>query len=166
LEATFQYQRDVPLDRGELQLYRDGAYVGEATTRAFLPGAQVRIPFGTDERLQVSIQDEPAKSTERGVLSKQYVQETRRRFDVTSYHPSAIAVEVIDRIPVSKHADVHVETLKGATDPSEKDLDGKAGVLVWRFAAAPQKTVSIRQYYSVQFPSDRQISETEGDASE
>jgi uncharacterized protein (TIGR02231 family) len=166
LEATFKYLRDVPLDSGELQLYRDGAYVGEAPTKALLPGAEVRLPFGADERIRVAIQDEAAKSATRGFLSKQSIQETRRRFDVTSYHPSPITIEVVDRIPVSKHADVHVEILQGATDPTDKDLGGKAGVFVWRFAAVPQKTVSIRQYYSLQFPSDRHISETEGDVSE
>src|SRR5450631_4284109 len=166
LEATFKYQRDVPLESGQLQLYRDGAYVGEAATKAFLPGAQVRMPFGTDERIRVAIQDEPSQSAERGILSKQAVKETRRRFDVTSFHPSAIVVEVIDRIPVSQHADVRVETLKGATEPTAKDVDGRAGVLLWRFDALPQKTVSIRQYYSIQYPRDREITESEGEPSD
>jgi len=166
LEATFRYQRDVPLESGQLQLYRDGAYVGEATAKAFLPGAEVRMPFGADERIRVAVQDEPSQSAERGILSKQAVKETRRRFDVTSYHPSPIVVEVIDRIPVSKHADVRVEILKGATEPTVKDADGRAGVLLWRFDAQPQKTVSIRQYYSIQYPRDRQVTQSEGEPSD
>ncbi len=166
LEATFKYQRDVPLESGQLQLYRDGAYVGEAMTKAFLPGAPVRMPFGTDERIRVVVQDEPSQSAEHGILSKQAVKETRRRFDVTSYHPSPIVVEVMDRIPVSKHADVRVEVLKGATEPTVKDADGRAGVLLWRFDAQPQKTVSIRQYYSIQYPKDRHITESEGETSD
>ncbi|MBS0396820.1 MAG: mucoidy inhibitor MuiA family protein, partial [Proteobacteria bacterium] len=58
LEATFQYQRDVPVEAGELQLYRDGAFVGEAQTRALLPGAEVRLPFGVDEKVRVAVHDE------------------------------------------------------------------------------------------------------------
>jgi uncharacterized protein (TIGR02231 family) len=166
LEATFKYQRDVPLDGGQMQFYRDGAYVGEAVTKAFLPGAQVRIPFGADERIHVNVQDESAQSAEHGVINKQFIKETRRRFDVTSYHPAPIVVEVIDRIPVSKNADLRVETLKDATLPTTKDADGKAGVLLWRFDAQPQKTVSIHHYYAIQYPRERQVSDSEGEPNE
>jgi uncharacterized protein (TIGR02231 family) len=155
LEAAFRYARDVPIESGRLQLYRDGAFVGEAETQPLLPGADVRLPFGADERIRVEVHDEQAQSAQRGVISKQNLQETRRRYDVTNFHPTPMAVEVIDRLPVSQHADVHVEVLKGATEPTTRDLDGKAGVLLWRFDAPPQKTVPVRHYYSVQYPRDR-----------
>ena len=162
LEALFKYERDVPIESGSLQLYRDGAFVGEAETNVFLPGAEVRMPFGADERIRVAVHDEQAQSAQRGVISRQVLKETRRRYDITNYHPAAVAVEVIDRVPVSKHVDVHVEILKGATEPTGKDVDGKAGVLMWKFNAEPQKPVSIRHYYSVQYPKDRRLEETEG----
>jgi uncharacterized protein (TIGR02231 family) len=155
LEATFKYERDVPIEAGQLQLYRDGAFVGEAETQAFLPGAEVRMPFGVDERIKVAVRDESAKSNESGILSKQITKETKQRFEITSYHATAIPVEVIDRVPVSRNADVKVEILKGATEPTTKDLNGKAGVLLWKFSAEPQKTTAIRHYYSVRYPRDR-----------
>ncbi|MGE0114143.1 MAG: mucoidy inhibitor MuiA family protein [Steroidobacteraceae bacterium] len=155
LEATFKYERDVPIEAGQLQLYRDGAFVGEAATQAFLPGAEVRMPFGVDERIKVAVRDETAKSNESGVLSKQMTRETRQRFEITSYHASSIPVEVIDRVPVSRNADVKVEILKGATEPTTKDLNGKAGVLLWQFTAQPQQTTAIRHYYSIRYPRDR-----------
>jgi uncharacterized protein (TIGR02231 family) len=157
LEAAFKYDRDVPIESGRLQLYRDGAFVGESDTKVFLPGADVRMPFGADPRVRVEVHDEAAQSAQRGVISKQTVKETRRRYDITSFHASAIQVEVIDRVPVSRHADVKIEILKGATEPTTKDLDGKAGILLWKFTGAPQNTVAIRQYYSVQYPRDRRL---------
>jgi hypothetical protein len=39
-------------------------------------------------------------------------------------------------------------------------------VLLWRFDAQPQKTVSIRQYYSIQYPRDRQVTQSEGEPSD
>lgn len=163
LEAAFKFEREVPLESGRLQLYRDGAFVGEADTKSFLPGAEVRMPFGADQRVRVSVHDEAAQSAQRGVLSKQTVKETRRRYDITNYHSSPILVEVIDRIPISKHADVKVEILKGASEPTTRDLDGKAGVMLWKFNAAPQQAISIRQYYSVQYPRDRVLEAGEPD---
>jgi uncharacterized protein (TIGR02231 family) len=160
LEATFKYSESLPIEAGQLELYRDSAYVGEADTPAFLPGADVRMPFGVDERMRVTIRDEAGQSGQKGLLNRQTVKETRRRIDITNYHPTVIAVEVLDRIPVSKNEDIHVEILKGATDPTVKDLDGKAGVWLWKLEPPPQQTVTIHQAYSVQYPAGRQLQET------
>lgn len=161
LEATFRYERDTPIEAGELQLYRDGAFVGRATTEAFLPGAEVRMPFGTDERIKVTVRDEAAHSDESGLVSRQITRETRRRFDITNYHAEALPIEVVDRVPVSRNNEVRVEVLKGATEPNDRKLDGKAGVLLWKFSAEPRKLVSIRHYYSVRYPRDRILATSE-----
>jgi uncharacterized protein (TIGR02231 family) len=166
LESVFKYQSQLPIEAGQLELYRDGAYVGAAETQAFLPGAEVRMPFGADERIRVAVRQEPAQSGQRGVIAKQTVKETRQRFEVTSYHPAPIAVEIIDRIPVSKNADIHVEILKGATEATVKDFEGKPGLLLWKLDTSPQKAVSIRHYYSVQYPTGRELDQSESDAAE
>lgn len=160
LEAVFKYSESLPIEAGQLELYRDGAYVGEADTPAFLPGADVRMPFGVDERIRVTVREEPTQSGQTGLINRQTVKEVRQRFDITNYHPAAIAVEVLDRIPISKNENVHVETLKGATEPTVKDLDGKAGVWLWRFAPAPQQTVTVHQAFAVQYPAGRQLEES------
>jgi uncharacterized protein (TIGR02231 family) len=161
LEATFKFEQDAPLEAGVLKLYRDGAYVGEAASAAFLPGSDVRVPFGVDERIKVNVRDESAQSAERGVISKQVTRETRQRYEVTNYHAVTIPVEIIDRVPVSRNADVKVEVLKGATEPTQRDLDGKAGVLLWRFNAVPQQLQTVRHYYSIKYPRDRVLETTE-----
>ena len=120
------------------------------------------MPFGVDERIRVAVRDEATQSGPKGLLSRQTVKETRQRVEITNYHPMMIPVEVLDRIPVSKNADVHVEMLKGATEPSVKDVDGKAGVWLWKLDPAPQQTVSIHQAYAIQFPAGKQLQETEG----
>jgi len=110
----------------------------------------------------VAIRDEATQSGQKGLLSRQSVRETRQRIDVTNYHPTAIGVEVLDRIPVSKNADIRVEFLSGATGPTIKDFEGKAGVLLWKLELAPQQTLSVQQAYSIQYPAGRQLQETEG----
>jgi uncharacterized protein (TIGR02231 family) len=160
LEAVFKYSEPLPIEAGELELYRDGAYVGAADTPAFLPGAAVRMPFGVDERLRVTLREEPTQSGEKGLLTRQTIKEVRQRIDITNYHPVVIPVEVVDRVPISKNQDVHVEILKGATDPSVKDLDGKAGVWLWNLAPEPQQTVTIHRAYSIQYPAGRQLQDS------
>jgi hypothetical protein len=59
-----------------------------------------------------------------------------------------------------------VEILKGATEATVKDFEGKPGVLLWKFDAPPQKAVSIRHYYSVQYPSGRELEQSEAESME
>jgi uncharacterized protein (TIGR02231 family) len=163
LEAAFNYDREVPFQRGRVQLYRDGAFVGEAALPSLQPGSDVRVPFGIDERVRVNARDEKGESGDRGLFGRQTTKEYRRRFDITNYHPSPLRIEVIDRVPVPKNSDVHVEILKGSTDPTKKDLDGKAGVWLWQIDAQPKQTAVIRHYVSVRYPKDRELITTEAD---
>jgi len=164
LEATFKFQRDVPWGAGQLQLYRDGAFVGAADTPGLLPDADVRLPFGADDRIRIESHDEPAQSGARGFLSGQIVEEHRRRFDVTSFHGAPIMLELIDRVPVSHNAAIKVELSKDATPATTRDLDGKSGVYLWKLNLQPRTHVSVRQHYSVGYPKGQRLEQTEGEA--
>jgi uncharacterized protein (TIGR02231 family) len=161
LEAAFHYAQETPIESGLLQLYRDGAYVGAANLPLLLPDSDVRIPFGVDERIRILVREEKAESGLRGVLGRQLQSEHRRRYEITSYHVTAIPIEVIDRVPVPKDSAIKVAVLDGATPPTEKDFDGKAGVYLWRLPGTPKKTETIRHLYSVRYPSDHTLAQSE-----
>jgi uncharacterized protein (TIGR02231 family) len=162
LEATFAYRGEVPINAGRVQLYRDGAYVGAAALPLLPPGAEARVPFGVDERIRIAVRDERTESGTRGVANRQALDEQRRRYEITSYHSAAFPIEIIDRVPVPMDSGIEVEVLEGATPPTVRDLDGKTGVYLWRFAGTPMQTETIRHYYSVRYPSDRMLAATEG----
>ena len=163
LEATFNYGGDKPIEAGRVQLYRDGAYVGDAALPLLLPGANVRVPFGIDDRIRILVHDERTESGTRGLANRKVLIEHRRRYEITSYHASALPIEIIDRVPVSQDSGIDVEVLKDATPPTLRDLDGKAGVYLWRLDGTPTKTETIRHYYSVRYPSDRSLGSQEGE---
>jgi uncharacterized protein (TIGR02231 family) len=162
LEAKLTYRNDLPIDAGEVQLYRDDAFVGVGELPLVLPGADVRIPFGQDDRIRVVVRDEREESGKAGVIAKEQIEQHKRRFEVTSFHASAFPIEIIDRVPVPREDDIRIEVLKGATPPTTRDLDGHAGVFLWRLAGEPRKTETIRHYYSVRFPRFRELRQTEG----
>jgi uncharacterized protein (TIGR02231 family) len=164
LEATFKFEREVPWGAGELQLYRDGAFVGAANTAGLLPGADVRLPFGADDRIRIETHDEPAQSGTRGILGGQMVEEHRRNFDVTSFHGAPIVLELIDRIPVSQNAAIKVEALKDATPVTTRDLDGKTGIVLWKLNLIPRERKTVKQHYSVGFPKGQTLEPSEGEA--
>ncbi|MBK9251291.1 MAG: mucoidy inhibitor MuiA family protein [Proteobacteria bacterium] len=161
LEATFDFQKDSPSEAGRVQLYRDGAYVGNAVLPLLLPGTQVRVPFGIDDRIRIAVREERAESGRRGMTGRQMLVEHRRRYEITNFHAMALPIEIIDRVPVPKDSGIRVEILQGATSPTQKDLDGKAGVLLWRLEGAPRKTETIRHLYAVRYPADKELTEAE-----
>jgi uncharacterized protein (TIGR02231 family) len=163
LEATFPYERDVPLQGGELQLYRDGAFVGALDFGGLLPGDAGRVAFGVDERVQVKVRDEKAGSGRGGITGRTVIAETRQRIDVTSFHPNPIVVEVLDRVPVPQTKDIEIEVLREGTRPTQQDVDGKPGVWLWRFEAKPREAVSVRHHYAMRYPKGRLLTEAEGD---
>ncbi|HXS80769.1 MAG TPA: mucoidy inhibitor MuiA family protein [Gammaproteobacteria bacterium] len=162
LEAAFHYDGELPIDAGRVQLYRDGAYIGAAALPLLLPGSDVRVPFGVDERIRIVVRDERTESGTRGIAGRQAVDEQRRRYEITSYHAAALPIEIIDRVPVPKESGIDVKVLDGATPPTERNLDGNEGVYLWRFDGTPRQTQTIRHYYSVRYPSDRELVAKEG----
>jgi len=163
LEALFTFKGEVPMQGGEVQLYRDGAFVGVAAIDSLLPGAKARIPFGVDERVRVVVRDEPKQSGDKGLIGRQRIEEHKQRVEVTNYHAVPVTIEVIDRVPVTENKDVRVEILKGATSPTQEDLDGKSGVMLWRSVTQPQQTTTVRHYYAVRYPADRELARREQD---
>jgi uncharacterized protein (TIGR02231 family) len=162
LETRFTYEGDVPIDPGTVQLFRDDAFVGMGELPMVLPGADVRIPFGQDQRIRIVVRDESEESGNVGVVNRDQLNERRRRFEITSYHAAALPIEVIDRVPVARDDDIRIEVLKGATPPTSKDFNGHAGVYLWRLAGEPRKTETIRHYYSVKFPRNKALAQVEG----
>jgi len=162
LETTFTYQGEVPIDAGEVQLFRDDAFVGLGALPMVLPGADVRIPFGQDQRIRIVMHEESEESGNVGVILRDQLNQRKRRFEITSFHNNALPIEVIDRVPVPQDNDIRVEILKGATPPSSRDVNGHAGVFLWRLPGEPRKTETIRHYYSVKFPRNKTLASTEG----
>jgi uncharacterized protein (TIGR02231 family) len=162
LEAAFHYDGELPIDAGRVQLYRDGAYIGAAALPLLLPGSDVRVPFGVDERIRIVVRDERTESGARGLANRQALDEQRRRYEITSYHAAALPIEIIDRVPVPTDSGIDVKVLDGATPPTQRNLDGKEGVYLWRFDGTPRQTQTIRHYYSVRYPNDRMLAATEG----
>jgi uncharacterized protein (TIGR02231 family) len=157
LEAIFKYERNVPLQSAELQLFRDDAFIGKAATDTFMPGAEVRLPFGVDERVRVAVRHEQEQSGKRGVLSRQNLKDERLRFEVTNYHTYPIKVEMLDRLPISKGSDVKVEIPQGSTPPTQKDFEKKPGLLLWLVNVQPRETASVRHYVEIRYPNDKEL---------
>lgn len=157
LEARFDFDGETPMQNGRLQMYRDGAFIGDSHIQEMLPGQAVRIPFGVDQRIEVQRFDEQQESRNAGIFGRNDVVEERIRYEITSHHPAQVELELLDRIPVSRHADISVSIPREATAASETNFEGESGILMWSLDLDPQDTQTVRHYYDVRHPRDAEI---------
>lgn len=157
LEAVFIHEDTTPMQGGEMQLYRDGTFIGSQFVSSFLPQEEIRLPFGKDDRIRIAALSDAEVSRDGGLIRRTAVEDRRVRYAITSFHPEQVTLEVLARIPVPGNDAINVEIDRAATPFDETDIDGNAGVNLWRVNAEPGETVELRHYYSVSYPQDNQL---------
>lgn len=154
LFATTVFEGEVPLLPGPVSLFQDGQIVGQTHVGTVAPGAPLRLAFGVDDRVEVRhILDRDSLGRE-GLLRRQQRLERAYRIGIDNRHDRTLNVSVLDRMPVPRDERIKVELTSASTQPSERDVDGRLGVLVWNRELAPGATSEIRFGYTVSWPED------------
>lgn len=157
LSARLANAEEAPLLAGEVNIFRDGVFVGKSRLAQTAPGDMVDFGFGADEKIKV--ERVPMKKRENDPswpLSSKY-QISDYKTTVTNLHGRPMRVSVIDRVPVSENTTIAVETLRETTAPTEKQIGDKRGVMGWTWDLQPNEKKEIRLAYRVKWPSDRDV---------
>lgn len=157
LEARFTYAEAAPLSADVMAVYVDDTFMGRTRMPRLLPGEEARLPLGRDERLEVDISDQPVKTGERGLLSRTRQETTAKLFSLTSRHTREMVVEVLDRVPNAANNDIEVSVPREATAPTERDVDDRPGVVLWRKTLTPDAVWRIEHRYVVAYPADKSL---------
>ncbi len=133
------------------RVYRDGLYLGETRLPVFVPGKKVTLYFGPAPLLEVKRQvlkdttGKPFFHRGREVTEKVF------RTVLLNHYDRSFAVEVIDRIPVSKRKEIQV---KAEALPHWQELSPE-GKVIWRFNMPPNSTKEIRLQIQINQPARR-----------
>lgn len=157
LTAAFTYAGEQALASGPLLVYVDQTFVGETAFPRTLPGTQVSLPAGQDRRIELLVEDQAGQSGETGFIERRSVEEVATLFEVTSRRNSPTVVEVYDHYPVTQNTDIEVEIPRGATRPTERDVDDRPGVILWRKTLAANKPWRIEHRYTISYPRDARL---------
>ncbi len=157
LTARFTHDQSAPLYGDDMVVYVDGVYVGETYMPTALPEAEVTIPAGQDRRVELTVRDQGAQSSEGGFIGRTKTERTHLLFDITNRRASPTRLEVYGRYPVSKTRDVEVTVHRDATEPDETDFDDKPGVIVWRNTLEGGGSWRIEHRYEVAYPADQRL---------
>ncbi len=156
LYAKLVLPKGSPLLPGAVSLFRDGTFVGTGALPVLSPGEDHELGFGADDQVRVrhAIADE--KRGETGLISSARTDSRNYRITVKNMHERAVELVVHDHIPVSQNDDIKVELI-GPVQPTQKDIDGKRGVLAFESKLEPEEERLIEFGYRVTWPGSRAI---------
>ena len=158
--AAWMIAETEPLDRplipGEAQNYIDGTPSGKIKLAAANRGESVTIPLGrvplvtaTKERL---IPKGDEKWWGKGWLEEGY------EIRVNNGLSSEVEITLTDRVPVSAHDDIKVETKEISPKPAEQT---DKGIITWKLRLASGQAQAIKLRYRITYPADKEISISE-----
>ncbi len=147
---------DRPLLSGPMRVVAGGAYLGAFDVPETAPGAELRVPFGVDNRLKVKRTVLPqARSTE-GFIGKDRQMVFAYRTSVENFRDVAVTVVVEERLPISQDERITVK-VGDKTSAGYISLDDRPGIINWKFTLAPKEKKELTLEYSVRWPKELQI---------
>ncbi len=137
---------------GEVQLYRDGSYVGSTFWQAQAKERLV-LPFGQDDRVQVAVHRTQDRSGAAGILGQRAEREIADLYTISSRHKVPVELLVLEASPVAVSDEIRVEAAF-QPQPKQKDWENRRGVVAWEQPLAAGETLKFAAGYTISFPKD------------
>jgi uncharacterized protein (TIGR02231 family) len=140
---------------GDTQLYRDGSYIGSTFWNAQAKEKLV-LPFGRDDRIQVSTNRTKNRSGSGGLISQRNERQIADLYIVTSRHKVPVELLLLEAAPVAVSDQISVDA---AFEPKPKitDWEEKRGVVAWEQSLAPGGTLKFVADYTIRYPKEATV---------
>ncbi len=145
-----------PVLPGNVSLFRDGTFVGQGRMPQLAAGEDHELGFGTDDQVKVKRVVIEDKKGESGVFTTTRGEERNFTISVKNLRANPVAIQVLDRIPVSMQQDIKVDaTFK--PQPTSKDVKDRRGTVAWDMTVAPDQEAQIAFGYKVSSPAGKSV---------
>jgi uncharacterized protein (TIGR02231 family) len=161
LTATFKVAGLGPQLPGQVNLYRDGVFMGQGALPLLNPGEVGKLGFGVDDLVKVTRAEVKRVAGAEGILTSSNVDERAWDITVKNLHDFDLPVRVVDRTPFTAAKDIEVEDVAGMSPPSLRDLDHRRGVLAWDFTLPAGADNTLKTGYKISWPDGMQVSVVE-----
>lgn len=159
-EAEIPNPFAAPLLSGPVEVFVDGALLTTSSLEFVDRGGLVRLGLGVEERLRVA-RNARVEEGSAGLLGGSTTIDHHVTIDVASSLGHAVAIEVIDRIPVTVDKDLEIKlvSFKPAATKLEASAHGEPvrGGLSWRIQVSPGEKTRIELTYRVTLPAKNEI---------
>src|SRR5947209_11133925 len=140
---------------GDIQLYRDGNYVG-ATSWNPQASAALVLPFGRDSLMRVKVDRAKDRNGSGGLIARRNEREVSDLFTLTNHHKTPVELLVLESSPVSTNDQIKVDA-KFDPKPTEENWEERQGVVAWARAIAPNQTLKFSVGYAISYPKDAAV---------
>ncbi len=159
LVATAKLKGDAPILAGQVNLFRDGAYIGQSYMRMLRPDDETELAFGIDDNVTVKRNVLKDERSEAGLITKDSVIEKHFVTEIKNLHKNPIQIAVLETVPSSKDQRIRVEILKDKTTAGyEIDYKNVKGVMRWLGKLDAGQKTAIKLGWKVSWPKGENIS--------
>lgn len=162
LTATLKNGSEGPWLPGDVNLVRDGQFIGTQPLAVVGPGAEAKLGFGADDRVEVKHQIARAADGKTGILTTSTTRTESTITTIVNRRDTPISVTVEDRLPVSEADVITVELLSKSNPPTTSNLDGKRGVVSWTFDLGAGATKTLPFEWRATWPADKPVMWSDG----
>jgi len=143
--------REVILPTDEARFYLGDRFVGQRPIAMIPAGAEAELSFGPIDGLRLTRVIPARQEGGRGVFVASNALEETIRIEVENLTSDPWPLRLLDRVPYSEQQELEIDWT-AAPRPAAQDVDGKRGVLEWRFTLAPGATQEIVLDYALEWP--------------
>jgi len=140
---------------GDIQLYRDGNYVG-ATSWNPQTSAALVLAFGRDSLVRVKVDRAKDRNGSGGIIGQRNEREVSDLYTLTSHHKTPVELLVLESSPVSTNDQIKVEA-KFDPKPTDENWEERQGVVAWARSIAPNQTLKFSVAYTIGYPKDAAV---------
>jgi len=142
---------------GPMQLYRDGAFVGNGQWSA-PDGERLTLSFGRDELVRVEAEPERDNQGTGGFVGSRAERTLQRGYVLENRHRTPITLQVLEAAPVSIDDQVRIAT-QFAPQPAESAWNKQPGVAMWTIELDAGKTARVAAAYTISYPKEARLQE-------
>lgn len=157
LEAAFVNKDEAPILPGIVNIHRDGSYAGRGRFKLVAPADKAVIGLGADDSVKIKRVPVSRKQSGPGWIGNNRSAITAYTTSVTNLHGFDVKVRILDRIPISEDDKIVIKPQPGNTTASEKNVDGRRGVLAWVFELKPRASKKISLGWQVEWPNGKRV---------
>lgn len=140
---------------GNVQLYRDGAYVGAAHWNA-QSSDKFNFAFGRDDLILVAVDRAKEESGTGGLLTQRAERKVADVYTITSYHKKPVELLVLESSPGSTSDEVKVQT-NFAPQPTIDTWEQRRGVMGWQTMISPNQLLKFNVGYDISYPKEGSV---------
>ena len=150
---------EAPLLPGTVNLTRDGSFVGSGRIGLVAPGDSTDLGFGADESVKVSRVPIRRKENEPNWFGQTKTEQREFRTVVKNLHKFKVSVGITDQVPISESTAITVDLspAPATTQPTDKIVNDRRGVMGWTFDLPAGESKEIRLGYRLKWPADRDV---------